>query len=76
MAPCWLVGSVFALHYTGGSYSQFIAKLRSSSSKLSAVQLCSSTQLVSAMPPKNGVTTRYVAPLPGVHTQLLVIELA
>ena len=25
------------------------------------------------MPPKNGVTTRYVAPLPGVHTQLLVI---
>ena len=74
MAPCWLVGSVFALHYTGGSYSQFIAKL-SSSSKLSAVQLCS-RQLVSAMPPKNGVTTRYVAPLPGVHSQLLVIELA
>ena len=32
-------------------------------------------QLVSAMPPKNGVTTRYVAPLPGVHTQLLVIAM-
>ena len=28
------------------------------------------------MPPKNGVTTRYVAPLPGVHTQLLVIAQA
>ena len=74
MAPCWLVGSVFAiLPYYTSSLAQFAA-----SQQYSAPLHVPSLQLPqpytqSAVPPKNGVTTRYVAPLPGVHTQFLVI---